>query len=372
MNFVEFTAASDDSGRRLDRIAKKIISQKNMGFNGSLFALFRKGFIKLNGKKTEGNVRVEQGDVISFADFIFSLGTDTSSLGTDPSSGKKLSEKEEIGGFTRIHGKNLQAEKEESGGFTRIQVNLETVFRNEYLWIINKPYGISVQPSSAEKISLSDIVLEEYETSAKEKSLSFRPGPLHRLDRNTTGLLVFSQNLEGAQWFSKAIGTKDSVFKTYIGIVKGKLEKEYIWEDLIENKHKSIQSDNFYKVNVTEKSSKFADMAVTKAFPLAYGKYLEQDITLVQFDILTGRKHQIRASSSYHGFPLLGDSAYGCEKIKSSFTKQEFFLHAIRLIFSDGRKYGLPDEIIAPLPHEFKKFLSSSLINWNGRLIINI
>lgn len=344
MNFIEFTAGPDDNGRRFDRIVKKILSLKSPNCTHSVFALLRKGFIKLNGKKADGNMRVLEGDIVSFADFLFSSEAEISTQNNTPS------------------------------------VSLDTIFRNEYIWIINKPYGIPVQPSSSDSICLSRIVEAEYAESKTEKSLSFTPGPLHRLDRNTTGLLAFSQNLEGAQWFTKAVSsdTSDSLSKgtdprlltkTYVGLVQGTLEHEELWEDYIDQTpNENDAAGSFKTVHVIAGHSSVN--AVTRAIPLAYGSHNGNKLTLVQFTLLTGRKHQIRACSSFHHYPLYGDRAYGGKKMIISGKNIEYFLHAVRIDFNGDRPLGLPEFLEAPLPKEFSTFLSQNLINWNGRLII--
>lgn len=361
MNFTEFTAGPDDNERRFDRVVKKVLSLKSPNLNQSVFALMRKGFVKLNGKKADGNDRVHEGDIISFADFLFAGGTEISSSGNDDSSQNNTP-----------------------------SVSLETIFRNEYIWFINKPYGIPVQPSSADGISLSRIVEDEYKASSGTKSLSFMPGPLHRLDRNTTGLVAFSQNLEGAQWFSKTIssdgtegtdpcskGTDPSltkeITKTYIGLVQGTLEEEQLWTDYIDQTPPPVTGNSagtFKTVKTYAAETENALKAVTKAIPLAHGSHNGTKLTLVQFTILTGRKHQIRACSSFHKYPLYGDRAYGGKKLLIPCSNIEYFLHAARLDFKKDNPIGLPQFLEAPLPKEFSTFLSQNLIKWNGRLII--
>lgn len=359
MNFVEFTAGPDDDGRRFDRVVKKILSLQTSGPEQSVFALLRKGFIKLNGKKADGNARVQEKDIISFAEFLIS--SVKSPQNNTPS------------------------------------VHLDTIFRNEYIWIINKPYGIPVQPSPSDSICLSRIVEAEYAESKTEKSLSFTPGPLHRLDRNTTGLLAFSQNLEGAQWFTKAVSSEKSIdstngktegtdprliTKTYVGLVQGTLDYEELWEDYIDQTPKENDAAGSFKtVRVIEGTSSVN--AVTRAIPLAYGSHNGNKLTLVQFTLITGRKHQIRACSSFHHHPLYGDKAYGGKKMIIPGENIEYFLHAIRLdfcgdrplslqkdTFNGDRPLGLPEFLEAPLPKEFSTFLTQNLINWNRRLII--
>ena len=175
MKFLSFTAAADDSGRRIDRVIRKWLAQNSLS---TLYAYIRKGLIKVNNKKVSAQYRVQEGDIITVPDFSVSI----------------------------IQHSNCASK-------TTRQIILTDLFCNEYIRIINKPYGISVQ--GGQDINIADIVAEDYQSRHSENtSLSFKPGPLHRLDRQTTGILVFSQNLIGAQWFSRAL-TEHRIHKEY-------------------------------------------------------------------------------------------------------------------------------------------------------------
>ncbi|MBQ0052586.1 MAG: RluA family pseudouridine synthase [Treponema sp.] len=320
MNFTHFTAGKDDEGRRMDKLLRRFLTQESLS---SLYKSLRKGLIKLNGKKCEGNSRVSEGDDIQIADFLLSL---------DEAGSKK----------------NVEAEP---------VCEDWVLFRSEDLLILNKPYDIPVQPGSEEK-ALSEYVEADYEYFHQEKdSLSFKCGPLHRLDRKTTGIIVFSQSLKGAQWFSKSIHDHESK-KTYLGLCQGNFSGSEDWIDNIEKNDDGKES--FHKVSVGEKSGK---EAVTHATALAHGKYNGTEVTLVQYVIETGRTHQIRSQTSFHGHPLLGDVAYGGKKIDSKITGQDFFLHAWQLDFPSERMEGLPKKIVCGISTKFKKMLNDSLIN---------
>jgi len=332
MEFRTFTAGPDDDGRRFDRVLKKMFPQSPLS---EIYRLLRKGFVKLNGKKADENARVKEGDIITAACFV--CKTDVPN--------------------------NACASKEAS---------FDTIFRNNYIWIINKPYVIPVQPTESGTQSISSLVAESAGSLAGT-SLSFTAAPLHRLDKYTTGLLVISQNLLGAQWFSAALASEKPrlIKKTYIGIVQGELKDNCSWKDIILSENETSATRKFHTVTVCQQGSD--DMAETNAFPLAHGAIAGSSVTLVQFDILTGKKHQIRAQSSYHGYPLWNDTAYGAKKQQQSSQEYQFrafYLHALRLECDDENPIGLPHELIAPPPPDFIFFLTSALIKWNGSLIL--
>lgn len=330
MNFRDFSAGKDDNDRRLDRVIRIFLKDKSLG---EIYKLLRKGLIKVNQKKAKPDSHIFEGDIISIAEFLLA---NVSEEKTEIESIKSAS----------IDSQNLQENKP------------EIVFENSNLLIINKPYGRRVHESSSKyqknnQISLDKEVLNYYLYHKKDNindSLSFHPGPLHRLDRNTSGLLVFSMSLMGAKWFSESI-KNHTVQKKYLGIAEGNLKECEDWEDLLADS--DTPDDGFYTVAQSDSGKK----ALTRARPIAHGHYKEKEITLIEYSIKTGRKHQIRAQSQIHGHPLLGDKAYGAKEEKN--LKREYFLHAFSLTFPKDNPLGLPEEIKIPLPLDFEDLLSS-------------
>ena len=318
MEFKEFKAGKDDDGRRLDRVLRIFLKDTGLG---EIYKLLRKGLIKVNQKKAKPDSHVNEGDVISIAEFLLDKTT------------------------SQNKAENLTDKKN--------QTELNIVFENEHLLIINKPYGISVHGSSGkENDGLDKQVLAYYQKkySSNKNSLSFRPGPLHRLDRNTTGLLVFSLSLEGAKWFSE--GIKNHIIqKKYLGLVQGRLEEKQSWEDRLSASDK--EDESFHTVIKDDEGV----LAQTIACPLAYGKLNGKDVSLVEFAIKTGRKHQIRVQSSIHKHPLAGDTAYGAFKITDKNWKREYFLEAYSLSFPPDNPLKMPQEIKIKLSPDFRTII---------------
>ncbi|MCR5613271.1 RluA family pseudouridine synthase [Treponema sp.] len=356
MNFKEFTAGTDDNSRRLDKVIRKLIPEGGLS---SLYSALRKGLIKVNDKKADASQKIMAGDKIKVAEFLINSSLNTGSTSDSATTGTP-------------------------------QIQFETIFNNEHLRIINKPYNVNVHGEN----SLANKIEELYKTENHEASLSFKPGPLHRLDKKTTGLLAFSNSLLGATWFTKAIEEK-RIRKFYVGICQGRVESEQTWQDFIEEDKNKAGS--FYTMKISSKVAASDDRsgttgdacdasngakcdkvasaggtdnagkAITICTPLAHGTFRAKPVTLCQFEILTGKKHQIRCQSSHHGHPLLGDTAYNSKKINAG---QDFFLHAAKLIFPNNNPLNLPESLTAKIPPEFTKFLNLSLIKWDGSLII--
>lgn len=378
MDFTDFTAGQDDDGRRLDRILRRLM--RTDGLSG-LYRAVRKGLVRVNGGRASPEQRIRAGDRITAASFLVPAGE------TAPR-----------------------------------RFPYEILFRNGHLLIVNKPYDRTVHgfQDSLDRAAAAFYSLE----AGAERSLSFAPGPLHRLDRKTTGALVFSWSLKGAQWFSRSLAA-GAIRKTYLGIAEGHLPEKTRWEDKIARgepfqdggQGASARQDGggkphsgaapseggrrgFFRTVAVKgagaeasaaadsESAAAADAArnpaearipapradgdgrgllraSTCAEPVAYGTDGDTEYTLVRYQIGTGRKHQIRAQSAAHGFPLLGDTAYGGRVLSAP---QDFFLHALSLAFPADNPVGLPPIVTAPLPEAFSAFLRRTL---DGGTLLN-
>lgn len=321
MDFLEFNAGIDDNDRRIDKVLRNFIKDVPLS---SIYKYIRKNLIKINNKKTTQDYRVKTGDIISIAAFIINDFSENQS-----------------------ESNNLQKNEE-----TTLKKDLEIIFQNKDILILNKPYDVLVHRSDN---SLDKQVENYYKkiNQNKSKSLSFTPGPLHRLDRKTTGLLSFSLSLNGARWFSENI-KNHTIQKKYVSVVQNKLLHQEEWIDYIEKKSDKDNS-KFHKVEVSKlKENDEQKKCITKITPVKYGKYKNKDITFVEIEIKTGRMHQIRAQASLHNHPLLGDTAYGGLKLED--FSQDFFLHAKELIFPSENPINLPKTVNATLPQPFLEF----------------
>ncbi len=309
MVFTEFEATENDNERRLDKVVKRIFESKKIE-TVNIFKLIRKDFIKLNNKKVAPEVHVKSKDIISIASFLINQNNKIN----------KLNE--------------LNIPKD---------FKIKTAFKNEHIWIISKESGINVQPSKDSNFCLADFVAK----NSTIESLSFKCGPLHRIDKWTSGLVAFSQSLEGARWFSENI-KNHSIKKTYLAILDAKLNQK--------------------QITITDKiEGKPATTIITE---IAVGEFESHEISLVKVNIETGRKHQIRIHCAKIGSPLLGDTLYKGRTIKSAeFSKNKFFLHAWTLELPKNN-LNLPHKICAEIPESFKKIINLSLKNYPSDFII--
>ncbi len=314
MDFLQYTIDSNDADRRADRVLRKFLPGLSLA---EIYSAFRKGFVRSQEKKIRQESRLSLGDQLSIARFL---------VEKSESASKKVADREQES-FPPA-------------------VDFQVLFANQYLLIINKPYDYSVQ---GKKDSLDAVVKNQF--PAPKDSLSFSVGPLHRLDKKTTGVLCFSQNLEGANVFSQMI-QNHSIKKFYLALLEGNLEKECTWTDYI-LQDKGAEKTGFFTVKVFDSEVPGSKNAVTSPCPLAHGFFDGKPVTLAYISIETGRTHQIRAQSAFHGHCLLGDNAYGShEKLDSGKYGRSFFLHAVKILFPEN-KIGLPESVSAPLPEDF-------------------
>ncbi|MCF0125473.1 MAG: RluA family pseudouridine synthase, partial [Treponema sp.] len=184
MDFRSFKCGKNDEGRRLDKVLRIFLPDISLSL---IYKYIRNGLIRVNNKKQKENYRVECEDIIQIADFLFNNDSEATNKNNAPV----------------------------------LFIENQIIFKNEHILILNKPYDVKVH---GDKYSLDSAVKNFYEKNIKNDSLSFKPGPLHRLDRKTTGLVAFSLSYKGAEWFSENI-KNHNIKKTYSGIIEGKLLK---------------------------------------------------------------------------------------------------------------------------------------------------
>ncbi|GHU65765.1 RNA pseudouridine synthase [Spirochaetia bacterium] len=307
-------AAADDDGRRLDRILRKALPHLPLS---ALHKLLRKGRVLVNGKKARPETRVNSGETISIEGFAME---DTAEGENKPNPPQ-----------TAIQPPAIRA----------AIPKLDILYENEGLLILNKPAGLAAHGEN----SLEEQVLS-YLMPKIPPSLSFKPGPLHRLDKPSSGIITFSTSLEGARNFSALIRER-KIKKLYIAIVDGSIsEKSLTWEDDL------VRDKDEKKTYIAGDDAKKSQRALTLITPLGFA----QNHTLILAEIETGRTHQIRAQAAAHGHPLSGDKKYGGRAFPGS-RGCGFFLHAWILEFREIRENpkdirGL-QKIQAPLPENF-------------------
>ncbi|XVG95778.1 RluA family pseudouridine synthase [Eubacteriales bacterium KG127] len=290
MKVIEIKA--DDAGRRLDRFLKKYLPKASLSM---IYKQIRKN-IKINGKRGKFDALLQEGDTIA--------------LYLSDQEVEKLREK--------IKPINVKR-------------NFSVVYEDEYVLIVNKPSGLLTHGDEKEKKNhLANQVLTyliEKNDFNPSLSQSFTPAPANRLDRNTSGLVIFGKTGKVLRSLNKAFRERN-VEKKYLAVCQGALRKE------IELKGYMTKQDinSVISVKVHDKWSDESKDVHTKIKPVTVGEYKREKYTLVQVELLTGRTHQIRAHLSSVGHPILGDLKYGGKLIKE-FGVRNQMLCAYKLKF---------------------------------------
>jgi 23S rRNA pseudouridine1911/1915/1917 synthase len=243
----------------------------------------------------------------------------------------------------------VDVEKNESPPLTAEQIPLQIVYEDSDLAVIDKPAGLVVHPGSGSRTGTLVHGLLFHFQNLSTSGGSERPGIVHRLDKNTSGLLVIAKNNTAHARLSKAFQERQ-VQKSYVGLVHGKIPQDGRI-DLPVGRHP------------TERTKMAAGKRTGRT---AYTEYhvLERfgAFSLLRINIKTGRTHQIRVHLSAIGHPVVGDNVYGPRSFKELTKKfgplNRHFLHACELRFAHPATGALL-EFQSPLPAELQKFLIS-------------
>ena len=280
----------DYDSMRIDRWIKKNINNLPQSL---IEKLLRIGKIKLNGKKIKSSQKVFTNDLIKIYKFEF----------------KNVIEKKIL-----IPNKKILKKNESS-----------IIFNNEDIIAINKHAGIAVQGGTKSRLNLTDIF-------TKSKYFDdIKPFTVHRLDKDTSGVLIFGKNRKAAQTLTTLFRLR-KIYKTYICVCSGEI-----------NSNKGEWMHNLEKF---ENNKKVIEKAIT------YYRVLDrnQNYSLVELKPITGRKHQLRKQLSFLGHPIIGDNKYSTSNNISKYL----MLHSYTLKFKiNNNKFSFK----APLPKHFLKFL---------------
>lgn len=305
---------ANEAGQRLDKFLRKLLKDVPLS---AIFKALRKGDVRVNGKKEKEKYSLSEGDLVEI--------------------------------------KYIQSKKENKSNFINVDSSaLKITYEDENILIVEKWPGVLVHPDQNNGVaSLTDYVLSYLNAKGDylpEKELTFTPASCNRLDRNTSGSVIFGKNFEALRMLNEAI-REDEIEKYYYTIVKGKI-KDGTYKGYI-NKNEEANISKVYDTkmpNTKEISMKVVTVETNGAY------------SFLEINLITGRSHQIRAHLAHLGNPLIGDKKYGDKKINSFFDSKfglNFqFLYAYKLIFRDvnGKLDYLKNKTIAQsLPPLFKK-----------------
>lgn len=293
----EYQAKIEDENKRLDLYLKEQLEEASRNY---LEKLIEEGYVSLDGKVCTKK-------------------------------GKKLKGRERI---------QLFIPEEEEMDIQAENIPLSIIYEDEYLLVINKPHNMVVHPALGNYSGTLVNALLYYCKQLSDINGSIRPGIVHRLDKDTTGLLIVAKQ-NGVHHKLANLFQEKKIKKSYLAIVKGRFAEENK-KGRLETKIARDEKDRKKMVVSYEKGK----LAISNYEVLAEGA----KHSLLRVDIETGRTHQIRVHMKYLNHVILGDSVYGQEDV---LAKRQM-LHAYRLEFP----HPITGEILvlkADLPEDFIK-----------------
>lgn len=299
----------NDAGNRLDKFINKCFP--NIPYS-LLYKYIRKKRIKVNGKKEEISYRLKENDVLEL-----------------------------------YINDELLEKSNKSSDFKAASEDIEILYEDDNIMIINKKAGLIVHPDDDIKVDclvnrIKSYLFKKGEFNPENEN-SFAPALVNRIDRNTSGIVIAAKNAESLRILNLKMKERE-LHKKYICILCGTLKKD------------SEILKAFLDKNSSENKVYISDKMKNKNYKTILTKYSVIDkskkFTLAEIELLTGRTHQIRAHMAYLGYPLLGDGKYGVNRINREMGYKYQALCAYKLKFDfkdkdnllgylDGKEFGV-------------------------------
>ncbi|MDR0303492.1 MAG: RluA family pseudouridine synthase [Chitinispirillales bacterium] len=294
--------SENEAPQRVDRFLCKYL---NNAENSVVHRLLRKNIVRINGKRIKENAILQVGDVL----------------------GISLSQ-EQIS----------QLQKEKPPVCVQ-KSNLNIVYEDDEILVVDKPAGLLTHPDKSEYQNTLATHVRTYLCHLCTKT--FSPAPIQRLDKNTSGLVMFAKTYNSLQFYNEQMRNR-KIEKKYLAIVEGRIEKSGEIKGFLEKDEKRN------KVFLSQDSSENSKFVHTQYVI----KDVKDDFSLLEITLCTGRSHQIRVSMEYVGHPIVGDKKYNARRrseaaLAASNAQSKYqLLHAYKITLASGQIFESKSERI--------------------------
>lgn len=292
----EIYIGKNEGNQRIDKFLRKYMPKASLSF---IYKMLRKKNIKVNHQKSSNTYILQQGDTV------------------------------------QIYFSDETLEKfKETKNIPQVEKSFSIIYEDDNILLVDKPSGLLIHgdKKSGDNTLVNQVIKYLYDKGSydPQKEKTFVPASVNRLDRNTSGLVIFGKNYPSVQILNEMLRDNDKVKKYYLAMVAGTISKEMVLKGYL------VKDEKLNQVRLLDRAVEGSKFIHTIVKPVK----ADQNYSLVEVEIVTGRSHQIRLHLASIKTPIIGDLKYGDRRInhnlKEKLQLNRQFLHGYKLHFNDA------------------------------------